>query len=456
MTAPSHHPAQQLAEIERVFALQRARQYEVKTSTAAQRRDKLARLKAVVLAHEGAICDAIYADLRRPRAVALSAEVHATVAEIEDAIACLDEWMAPTDVESSPHFAGMKARVVREARGQVLVLGPWNFPVGLVLQPIVPAIAAGNCVIAKPNELAPHCSAVVAKILRKAFDESDLAVFEGGVDLANQLLRLPFHHVFFTGSPRVGRTVMAAAAKHLASVTLELGGKSPVVIDEGVNLQDAALKIARGRAVNAGQLCLAPDHVWVRRGVLDEFVEHLRVAFQAAFYVDGKLNADAIGKIIDDRNFDRVFGYIHEAVERGAMVVCGGGGDAPQRIIEPTVLVDVPLDARVMEDEIFGPVLPVLGFDDLSEVLDYMQSHGKPLAAYVFSPDAEFIDRFIANTSSGGVTVNGVILHAAETRLPFGGVNESGIGRYHGVHGFRELSHERAVLVCPSSGLGGS
>lgn len=436
-------------EIQRVFTLQRTQQYQAKNSTVAQRKAKLARFRDVLLAHEDAICAALHADLRRPRPVALSAELYATVAEIDDAIANLEDWMAPERIEPSPHFATASASIVREARGQVLVLGPWNFPIGLVLQPIVPAIAAGNCVIAKPNELAPHCSAVVAKILREAFDEHDLAVFEGGVELANQLLELPFNHVFFTGSPRIGRTVMAAAAKHLASVTLELGGKSPVAIDAGVNLRDAAMKIAGGRCTNAGQLCLAPDHVWVANSVRDEFLGHLRDAFQQLFYLDGQLNADAIGKIIDQRNFARVTGYIDDATARGAKVFCGGGSDAEARLIEPTVLVDVPLDAQVMEEEIFGPLLPVLGFDDLAEVLAYVQAHGKPLAAYIFSHDRTLIERFLANTSSGGVTINGVILHAAETRLPFGGVNESGIGRYHGVHGFRELSHERAVLDFP-------
>ncbi|MET0380255.1 MAG: aldehyde dehydrogenase family protein [Spongiibacteraceae bacterium] len=438
------------AEIKRVFALQRSHQYVIRNATAAERKAKLEKFKQIILAHEDAICEAMYADLRRPRPLALSAELHATVAEIDDAIANLDVWMAPLEIEPSPAFSSAKVRVVHEARGQVLVLGPWNFPIGLVLSPIVPAIAAGNCVIAKPNELTPNCSAVIAKILREGFDECDVAVFEGGVDVASTLLELPFNHVFFTGSPKVGRVVMAAAAKHLASVTLELGGKSPVVIDDGVNLQDAALKIAGGRCTNAGQLCLAPDHVWIKNSVREEFLKHLRAAFQRLFYVDGKLNGDAIGKIVDARNFERVIGYISDATAHGAQIFCGGGSDAQQRTIEPTVLIDVPLNALVMEEEIFGPVLPVLGFDDLSEVLDYVQSHGKPLAAYVFSPDQVLIDRFLANTSSGGVTINGVILHAAETRLPFGGVNESGIGRYHGVHGFRELSHERAVLISPA------
>lgn len=440
-------PSNQSAEISRLFALQREHRYVAKTSTADERKAKLSKFRDVLLANKDAVCEAMYADLRRSAQMAIGAEVMATVAEIADAIANLDSWMKPQHIEPSPHFAGAKAEIRPEARGQILVLGPWNFPIGLVLQPIVPAIAAGNCVIAKPNELSPHCSAVIAKIIREAFDERDCAVIEGGIDVANELLALPFDHVFFTGSPAVGKVVMAAAAKHLASVTLELGGKSPTIVHKDANIPAAAMKIAGGRCINAGQLCLAPDHIWVHRSVAGALVDQLQTAMQQMFFVDGKLNADAVGKIIDERNFKRVTGYIEDAVARGAKIAFGGNSNAAERTVEPTILLNVPLDAKVMQEEIFAPILPVIAYDDVKEIIDYVQGHGKPLAAYIFSEDKQLIEHVLANTSSGGVTINGVVMHCAETRLPFGGVNTSGIGRYHGVHGFRELSHERSIFT---------
>lgn len=433
-----------------LFATHRASQRAAARSDAATRIAKLVRFKDVVLARADAVCDAIAADLGRPRAVAMSAEVTATVAEIDLAVANLETWMQPVSVTPTLSIPGMEAKMVYEARGKVLVLGPWNFPIGLVLQPVVAAIAAGNVVIAKPNEMAPHCSAVTTAILREAFDETDVAVIEGGVDVAVALLDLPFDHIFFTGSPNVGRVVMAAAARHLASVTLELGGKCPVIVDEGTNLAIVAKGVMTVRCLNNGQLCLAPDHVWVKSGVKDAFLAALADAARALFYKDGLFDPARTGKIIDDRNFARVTGYIADAVARGATVHAGGASDPAARTIEPTILTDVPLDAAVMQEEIFGPVLPVLSFDSLDDILAYQDTRGKPLALYIYSPDAAFTADVLSSISSGGATVNGVLLHSSEMGLPFGGVNESGIGRYHGIHGFRELSHERAVVVCPS------
>jgi aldehyde dehydrogenase (NAD+) len=427
--------------------LQREHRYTAKTSTAAERKAKLAKLREVLLANQEPVAAAIYADLRRAPRMAISAEVMAAVADIDDAIENLDAWMQPQIVEPSPHFAGAKAEIRPEARGQVLVLGPWNFPIGLIFQPLVPAIAAGNCVVCKPNEMAPHCSAVTAKIIREAFDERDCAVVEGGIDTANELLALPFDHVFFTGSPAVGKVVMAAAARHLASVTLELGGKSPTIVHKDADLASAAMGIAAARCINSGQLCLSPDHVWAHRSIAEQLADQIQAAFNKFFYVDDKLNGDAVGKIIDDRNFQRVTGYIEDAVARGAQVVAGGKSNATERTVEPTLLLNVPLDAKVMNEEIFAPILPFMVYDDKKEILDYVQSHGKPLALYIYSNDQTFIEHILAHTSSGGVTINGVTTHCAEKHLPFGGVNTSGIGRYHGVYGFRELSHERSIFI---------
>jgi aldehyde dehydrogenase (NAD+) len=300
--------------------------------------------------------------------------------------------------------------------------------------------------------MAPETSRVIAKILREVFDPREVVVFEGGVDLANALLELPVDHIFFTGSPNVGKTIMTAAAKHLASVTLELGGKCPVVLDEGVDLADVAAKVCRARFFNAGQLCLSTDHVWLRAEQRDAFIEHLKLAIAQMFYKDGQLNKVMLSRIVDARNFDRVVSYIDDATARGAKVALGGRREPDDLTLEPTVLVDVPLDARVMQEEIFGPVLPVLTYRSLDEVIGYIDAGGKPLAMYVYSDNPQFVEKLLTHTSSGGVTVNGVLSHSAERRLPFGGVNHSGMGRYKGIYGFREMSNPRSVLRHPAAG----
>jgi aldehyde dehydrogenase (NAD+) len=355
--------------------------------------------------------------------------------------------MASVEVTPAPVFAGARARIVYEARGVCLVFGPWTFPFQLLFEPLVPVIAAGNTAILKPNELAPATSRISAQIIRQVFDEREVAVVEGGVEQANALLALPVDHVFFTGSPKVGRVVMASAARHLASVTLELGGKCPVVLDDTTDLAAAAATIAAARCYNSGQVCLCPDVAWVPESRRDALVGHLKDAVGAALYRDGKLDKSSYGRMVDRRNFDRVKGYLDDAVERGASVAFGGITEEDDLTIHPTVLLDVPADARIMHEEIFGPILPVVSYRTPTEVCAAVQSGGKPLAMYVYSNDPKFVDTIVSNTSSGGVTVNGWAMHWFEPQLPFGGVNESGIGRYHGIHGFREVSHERSVFM---------
>jgi len=442
-----------IAEIKRVFDLQKNNVINVRKTSAEERKAKLLKLRAVVLANAETVRDALYADLRRPKQDVFSPElcldVAAVIGDIDDAVANLDAWMAPVEVTPSPMFAGARTYIGYEPKGVCLLFGPWNFPFLLTFQPLVPIIAAGNCAIVKPNELTPVTSQLIARLIRETFDEKEIAVFEGGVELANSLLELPVDHVFFTGSPAVGKIIMGAAARHLASVTLELGGKCPAIIDSTADIADAATKIGLGRTYNAGQICLAPDHVWIQEDVKDQFLQAITGLFESFFYVDGALNKESLGKIVDDRNFARVKGYLDDAISRGATVVTGGKVDAADRTIYPTVLTNVPLDATVMRDEIFGPILPVLTYKDPEEVFSAIRRGGKPLAAYIFSKDKKFVDLVQQNTNSGGVTVNGVIMHAIESQLPFGGVKESGCGRYHGIHGFRELSHERAVLELP-------
>ena len=439
-------PAMQ-TEIQRLFTLQRSRRAKLKASSAAERLQRLSRLREAILARADEIDEALHLDMRKERLGAKHYEIQSVLQEIDTATAELANWMAPEEVTPSPHFAGNRTCVMYEPRGVVLLFGPWNFPFNLVFAPLVQIIAAGNACIVKPNEMQPRVSAVSARLIRDVFDEGDVAVLEGGVALAEQLLELPFDHIFFTGSPAVGKRIMAAAARHLTSVTLELGGKCPAVVDQGVDWIKTAGMVAGARFRNAGQLCLSVDHAWVPADKRDTFVQILGGVITKMFYVDGQLQRERLSRIVDRRNFDRVKAHFDDAIARGARVAVGGDFDADDLTISPTVLVDVPLDAKIMQDEIFGPILPVLAYEKTTEITDHIDATGKPLAMYVFSPEQAFVDEVLLNSSSGGVTVNGVMLHYAESRLPFGGCNNSGIGRSKGVHGFRELSNARSVFV---------
>jgi len=431
-------------DIARIFALQNRNQHALRATSAAQRIDKLKALRAAVLAHMPAAIAALAQDFGKPGFEAATEGLN-VLGEIDEAVAQLEGWMQPVEVAPSAYAApGVRARILREPKGQVLIFGPWNFPFSLLLQPLVGAIAAGNACMLKPSELTPATSAVSARLVRAVFGEDEVAVFEGGPEVAAALLELPFDHIFFTGSGKVGKLVMAAAAKHLASVTLELGGKSPAIIDEDVDLPQAAARIAWGKYLNAGQICLSPDHVWIRPAQRDAFVEHVVGYVRSAFYANGVFNEADYGQIVNERNLQRLVGLIDDAVARGARIALGGKVLGSRRI-EPTVLVDVPRDAAIMQEEIFGPILPVLTYDNIEDVLAEVNARDKPLALYVFSRRAEFVDTVLSRTSSGGATVNDVIQHCAEPKLPFGGVGPSGMGVYHGLHTFLAFTHERSV-----------
>ena len=432
-------------KVQSIFELQTQHKWVNKMSSVEQRLEKLNKLRQVIESRENDVVKALHEDLRRDEEGARG-EIMSIYGEIDQVTAGLADWMSPVEVDPAP-FVDNKARITVEARGIVLLFSPWNYPFALLFQPLVSIIAAGNCAIVKPNELAPSISKLSAEIIEAAFDEKDVAVFEGDVSLANELLELPTDHIFFTGSPAVGKIVMGAAAKNLTSVTLELGGKNPVIIDRSADLADAAGKIAAFRNMNNGQVCLCPENIWVPEEMAQDFIAAAQGTFQAMFYKDGKLNPEANGKMIDERNFQRVKGYIDDANEKGANIVCGGETDSELRSIHPTIMTDVPENAKIMGEETFGPILNVFTYKDVDEAYRSIQTQPKPLALYIFTTDDEFIETTLTKTSSGGVTVNNCLLHVAVTALPFGGVNGSGIGAYHGEFGFKELSHQRSVLA---------
>ncbi|GGF28890.1 hypothetical protein GCM10011518_42730 [Flavobacterium limi] len=351
--------------------------------------------------------------------------------------------MAPTKVEE---LAIAKSAYIRyESRGVVLLFGAWNFPVTLLFEPLVSIIATGNTAIVKTNEVSAAVAAVGSKILEEVFDEKDVAVFDGDPSVSTALLELPVDHIFFTGSPAVGRVVMAAAAKHLASVTLELGGKSPLIIDDKYDINEAMPSLIFGKYLNDGQVCTSPDYLLVPNNRIEEFVEIFKQNITGMFYSDGNYLPESNTHIVNERGFDRIKSYIDDAVERGATIAFGGNSNRDTLTIEPSILLNVSEGSAVLENEIFGPVLPVVGYDDPTEAVSFIQSQTKPLALYIYSDNEGFVNQIIDNTSSGGITVNGWATHFMEQSLPFGGVGDSGMGAYHGIFGFRELSHARAV-----------
>jgi aldehyde dehydrogenase (NAD+) len=436
-----------VAEIERIFALQRAHQWETKATTAEQRKEKLRRLKAAVEAHADEIVAGVKKDTRKPEQEIKVTELLNVLGNIDRNIANLDEWMKPVEVTPSLN-KNDTARIVYEARGVCLILGPWNFPLGLVMGPLAAAIAAGNCCIVKLTDLCPATASVAARIVRQAFDEKEVAVFEGDVDVATALLDLPFSHIFFTGSTRVGKLVMAAAAKHLASVTLELGGKSPVIVDTDADVKKIAADLAAAKQFNGGQACICPDYVFVSEKQKGPLVEEFGARVKQNLYSDdGSLRKDGIAQIVNDQNFARIRKLFDDAVSKGAKVAVGGTLEADDRTIHPTLLTDVTPDMQIMQEEIFGPIVPVMTYRTLDDVIGFIADRPKPLALYIYSNTQSHIDRILARTSSGGVTINGFFSHYLENQLPFGGVNQSGTGSYHGVFGFKAFSHERAIYV---------
>jgi aldehyde dehydrogenase (NAD+) len=433
------------ADIARIFALQQDNQWNVKASTPAQRKAKLAKLKAVVEAHADAIVAAVLQDTRKPEGEIRVTEVLNITGNIQRNIDNLDAWMTPTEVTPSLN-PNDTAQIRYEARGVCLILGPWNFPLGLTLGPVAAAVAAGNCCMVKLTDLCPATARVAASIIRDAFDENEVALFEGDVSVATALLDMPFSHIFFTGSTRVGKLVMAAAAKHLASVTLELGGKSPVIIDDGADIDKIAAQLAHAKQFNGGQACICPDYVFVRAEHQARLVDGFKANVAANLYSEtGEIKKESIAQIVNAGNFARVKSLFDDAVAKGATVAAGGALDATDLTIHPTMLTNVTPQMAILQEEIFAPVLPVMTYDSLDQVIGYIEARDKPLALYIYSDDEANVEKILSRTSSGGVTVNGVFSHYLENQLPFGGVNQSGMGSYHGYFGFKAFSHERAI-----------
>lgn len=396
-------------------------------------------LKKAVVEHKTEIINALNADLSKPEFEAYGTEIW-VLREIDYAIKHIKSWTKPKKVATPIEQFPGSARIYPEPLGVVLIIGPWNYPFQLMISPLIGAIAAGNCVILKPSEIAPHTSHVLANIIQKNFNSAYVAVIEGGVETSQQLLTEKFDHIFFTGGTAIGKIVMEAAAKHLTPVTLELGGKSPCIVDSDINIEHTARRIIWGKFLNAGQSCIAPDYLLVNKNIKQDLLDAIQKNIKE-FYGDNPTISPDYARIINQKHFNRLVGFL-----KHGKIIIGGETDLSSCYISPTVIDNISIEDPVMQEEIFGPILPVLEYTDLTEALTIINARPKPLALYFFSRNKHLQERVCCETSSGSICLNDTVMQFGVSALPFGGVGDSGIGSYHGKASFDTFSHYKSVL----------
>lgn len=446
---PTTSPAEaDPARMQAVFASQQATALQWRASTARERIARIVRLREAMMARRDAFYTAFDQDYRKSPAEVEATELLPVMEEIRHVLGRLKGWMKPVRMWPTTTMLGTSAWVQYQPRGRILIIAPWNYPLSLCFGPLVSALAAGNTAIIKPSEMTPAVSALMAEVIAEVFPENEVALFEGAMATSSALLALPFDHIFFTGSPAVGKIVMAAAAKHLTSVTLELGGKSPTIVDETANLTLAAETIMWGKFINNGQTCVAPDTIYVHDTVKSAFIAACSKVLKARYgqTPDQQRHNPDLTRVVNPRHTARIAALLTDAIEKGAVLHAGGQVDESACYIAPTLLDQIAPGSKILEEEIFGPVLPIIGYTDLDLVIGEINRGPKPLALYFWSRKQAHIDKVLTSTSSGGACVNHCVAQFAHGNLPFGGVNNSGIGNAHGIYGFKALSHERAVL----------
>lgn len=400
-------------------------------------------LKAVLRKWEKPLAEALWADLHKSYEEAYLTELSIVMCEIDTHIRHLKQWAAPKHCSTPLKMFPSRSKVISEPLGSALIIAPWNYPVQLLLNPLVGAISAGCTAILKPSPYVERVSKVVEQLIAETFDENYIAVVQGNRDVNTALLEQRYDIIFFTGSPSLGRKVMAAAAKNLTPVVLELGGKSPCIVDKSAKLDVVARRIAWGKSLNAGQTCIAPDYLLVHKDVKAQLIEALRREFRSLLGENPKEFHHFV-RIVNDKAFDRLVGYLE-----GADVLFGGEHDKSERYIAPTIIDNVAPESPIMQEEIFGPIFPIVTFSETEEAIDFVNKREKPLALYYFG-DNKTAEHLLRHTSSGGACVNDTIMHIANERLPFGGVGNSGMSSYHGKESFDVFSHRRSVVTTPT------
>lgn len=440
MNSQISNPSIESHEIDAVIERQKQYFRTGETRSVPFRREQLIKLREAVLRFEPQLLAALKEDLNKSEQEAYTTEIGIVLSEIRTALRHVRRWSKPERARTPMTHFGASSLIVPEPYGTTLIIGPWNYPVNLMLVPVVSAIAAGNTIVMKPSEMAPATSRALAALVRETFRPEYATLIEGEASVSTELLKRPFDHIFFTGSPQVGRIVMEAAAKQLIPVTLELGGKSPCIVHKDARLSLAAKRVVYGKLTNAGQTCVAPDYLLVHREVKAVLLKEIASVVET-FYGQDPIRDPDYGRIVNERHYRRLLGYLSD----GRIAYGGQSNDASLKIA-PTLLEDVPPNSKVMCEEIFGPILPILEYESTEELLSIMRQNPKPLALYVFSENKQFQQDIIREVPFGGGCVNDTLMHLGTPYLPFGGVGTSGIGSYHGEHGFRTFSHYKSVL----------
>lgn len=411
-----------------------------KTKNLKFRKQQLKLLSKNIKNHENELLDALYKDLGKSKVEAYATEIGMLLKSIKLMRKELKNWSKTKQTDTPLYLFPTKSYIKKEPYGTVLIIGPFNYPVQLVFEPLIGAIAAGNTAIVKPSELTPHVAIVIKDIIEDTFDEAYVSVVEGGIEDTQTLLSLPFDYMFFTGSEKVGKIVYEAAARKLIPVTLELGGKSPVIVDDTANIKVASERISFGKFTNAGQTCVAPDYILVQRKVKNDLIKALKKTI-TEFYGENIEKSPDFGRIVNQKHFNRLNDLIQIHKDN---VVFGGNSSKEDLYIEPTLLDNITNDNKIMKEEIFGPILPIITYDNFDEVLEIIQSKSKPLSLYLFSEDENMTHRVVEELSFGGGAINDTLMHLANPNLPFGGVGSSGIGQYHGKYSFDTFSHMKS------------
>ncbi|MBM7662567.1 aldehyde dehydrogenase (NAD+) [Bacillus mesophilus] len=405
------------------------------------RLSQLQKLKDSIIKYEGKITEALQQDLGKHPFETYTTEVGFVLKTITHTMKSLKSWMKTKRVKTPLHFQPGKSQIIYEPYGTVLIISPFNYPFQLLIEPLVGAIAAGNCAVLKPSELVPNVSAVISEMIHSTFDDNYIRTIEGGIETNQSLIHAPFDYIFFTGSIPVGKIVMEAAAKNLVPVTLELGGKSPVIVDRTADIKAAASRIMWGKCVNSGQTCVAPDYLLIHESIKDELISELKETINT-FYGETVEESKHYGRIVTARHFNRLVDMLEKDKEG---IIFGGNTNPDTRYIEPT-LIEASPDSATMSEEIFGPLLPILTYKNIDDAIKIIKNHSKPLALYLFTADQGIEEKVLNEISSGGVCVNDTLTHLGNPELPFGGVGASGMGAYHGHYSFTTFSHEKSVL----------
>lgn len=435
-------------KLAQVFREQQTNAQKLKSESITPRLVKLHLLKEWILSNRKAIHEALFEDFRKPSEEADISEIFTTISKIRFVEKNLKRWTKPKRVDASLPLLGTRSYIQYEPKGVCLIIAPWNYPFYLMMAPLVAAIAAGNTAILKPSEMTPKTSALMSRLVRELFNVKDVALFEGGIQTSKALLKLPFDHIFYTGSPVVGKEIMKAAAVNLSSVTLELGGKSPVVVDKSANLKVAAQRIVWGKFLNVGQTCIAPDYLLVNNNIKQKLTD-LIIAEIKRMHSKGSEQykfSHSYGRIVNEKHFKRINDLLEQAISKGANVHYGGDLDKKNRYISPTVLSSITDEMDLSHEEIFGPLLPIIGYNSIDEAVSYINNKPKPLSLYVFSGKNSVTNEILGKTSSGTACINECVIQFAHHNLPFGGVNNSGIGKAHGHAGFMAFTNEKSVL----------